>query len=129
MFAEIFAFKFRSLILGCSFAINEDLPDPQALVINPEGSLDIFGFYLPQSNDIVSVDVGQQVLFACPGSVLNVTNTPETLATCVDGRIFRLPDGSDHDFSTLGCTMLPFHTYKDTGRLCGRPDEVNLFKK
>jgi hypothetical protein len=116
-------------IVGCSFTINQDLPDPQALVINPEGSLDIFGFYLPQSDDIVSLDVGQQVLFACPGSVLNVTNTPEILATCVDGRIFRLPDGSDHDFSTLGCTMLPFHTYKDTGRLCGRPDEVNLFNQ
>jgi len=98
-------------------------------VIDPEGSFDIFGFFLPQSGDLVTFDVGQQVLFACPGAVLNVTATPEVVATCVDGSTFSLSDGSEHDFSLLGCTNLPFHTFRDTGRLCGRPDEVRQIIK
>ncbi|XP_059483449.1 uncharacterized protein LOC132201355 [Neocloeon triangulifer] len=109
---------------GCAISINQHLPDPQALVINPQGSLDIFGFYLPQTGDVVSFDVGQEVLFACPGATLNVTGTPEALATCVDGTTFQLSDGTQYDFTLLGCTKLPFHTYQDTGRLCGRPQEI-----
>ncbi|CAB3370986.1 Hypothetical predicted protein [Cloeon dipterum] len=109
---------------GCAISINQNLPDPQALVINPQGTFDIFGFFLPQSGDIVTFDVGQEVLFACPGATLNVTGTAELLANCVDGTTFQQADGTQHDFSQLGCTKLPFHTYQDTGRLCGRPDQI-----
>jgi len=50
--------------------------------------LNLHGFWLPQSGDIVTVPEGSQVLFACPGGTVNGPGTTEALLTCTGGKTF-----------------------------------------
>jgi hypothetical protein len=107
---------------GCSIRINYDLPEPQPLLLIPGGSLDGYGFYLPEdSNGVVTIATGQRMLLACPGST-NHFNNPNigirtTLATCDTGTTFFV-NSVAYDFSNFACSSYPFHTARYSGSRC-----------
>jgi hypothetical protein len=72
----------------CTWSVNNDLPDKQALYIIPGGPKNLLGFWLPQSGDIVTVPEGGEVLFACPGGTVNGVNEETALLTCAGGKSF-----------------------------------------
>jgi len=56
-------------ISDCSIAINNDLPEPQPLLLIPGGCKDGHGFYFSEGADgIVTLATGQKMLLACPGN-------------------------------------------------------------
>ncbi|XP_059479958.1 uncharacterized protein LOC132199337 [Neocloeon triangulifer] len=111
----------------CSWSINTDLPTTQALYIIPDGPLDLKGFWLPQSGDIVTVPDAGQVLFACPGGTLTGPGTEEALLTCVGGNVFSDVNGNTYSFSSLSCSRDPFHTaIRRNGASCEIPGAYSL---
>ena len=107
---------------GCSISINNDLPEPQPLLLIPGGSKDGHGFYLPEGADgIVTVAAGQKVLLACPGATNAFTNTNfglrTALATCDSGTTFYVNSVS-YDFSNFACKSYPFHIARYSGITC-----------
>jgi hypothetical protein len=107
---------------GCSIAINNDLPEPQPLLLIPGGSLDGHGFYLPEGADgLITLATGQKVLLACPGNTNGFSNTTiglrTALATCVSGTTFSVNSVS-YNFSNFACKSYPFHTARYSGSIC-----------
>ena len=107
---------------GCSISINNDLPEPQPLLLIPGGSLDGHGFYLPEGADgIVTLDPGQPMLLACAGynNRFNITNIGlrTALATCVSGTKFFVNSGF-YNFSNFACRSYPFHIARYSGSTC-----------
>jgi hypothetical protein len=107
---------------GCTIRINTDLPEPQPLLLIPEGSLDGRGFYLPEGADgIVTLATGQTMLLACPGNTNGFNNTNiglrTALATCISGTTFFVNSVS-YNFSNFACRSIPFHTERYSGSTC-----------
>ena len=107
---------------GCSISINKDLPEPQPLLLIPEGTKDGHGFYLPESADgIVTLATGQRILFACPGNTNGFNNTnlvPRTaLATCDSGTTF-LVNSVRYNFSNFASKSYPSHIARYSGSTC-----------
>jgi hypothetical protein len=107
---------------GCSVSINNDLPEPQPLVLIPGGSLDGHGFYLPEDADgLVTLATGQTMLLACPGNTNGFNNTNlglrTALATCDSGTTFYVNSVS-YNFSNFACGSYPFHTARYSGSTC-----------
>ncbi|CAB3363862.1 Hypothetical predicted protein [Cloeon dipterum] len=113
----------------CTWSINNDLPTTQALYIDPNGPLNIHGFWHPQSGDIVTVPEGGQVLFACPGGTLTGPGTAEALLTCSGGSSFADENGNTYTFGSLSCSRDPFHTArKVNGVSCEITGEYSLIE-
>jgi len=102
---------------GCSISINHDLPEPQPLLLIAGGSLDGYGFYLPEGADgIVTFAAGQTMILACPGTNSGFKNTnlgtKPAVATCNSGTKFYVNSVS-YNFSNFACkvtlSMLPEH--------------------
>jgi hypothetical protein len=109
-------------ISGCSIAINHDLPEPQPLLLIPEGSQDGNGFHLPEgTDDIVTLATGQTILLACPGNTNGFNNTNvglrTALATCDSGTRFFVNSVS-YNFSNFACGSYPFHTARYSDIAC-----------
>jgi len=109
-------------ISGCSIAINHDLPEPQPLLLIPEGSKDGHGFYLPEGADgIVTLATGQRMLLACPGNTNGFNNTNiglrTALATCDSGTTFYV-NSVPYNFSKFACKSYPFNTARYSGDTC-----------
>ena len=109
-------------ISDCSISINNDLPEPQPLLLIPGGSLDGHGFYLPDgTDDFVTLAAGQTVLLACPGNSNGFNNTNiglrTAVATCNSGTTFFVNSVS-YDFSNFACKSYPFHTARYSGSTC-----------
>jgi hypothetical protein len=107
---------------GCSIWINNDLPEPQPLLLIPGGSTDGHGFYLPEGDDgLVVLATGQTMLLACPGNTNGFNNTNlvlrTALATCVSGTTFHVNSVS-YNFSNFPCRSYPFQTAKYSGSTC-----------
>ena len=107
---------------GCSISINNDLPEPQPLLLIPGGSLDGHGFYLPDGfDDLVTLAAGQTVLLACPGNSNGFSNTNiglrTALATCDSDTSFFVNSVS-YDFSNFACISYPFHTARYSNNTC-----------
>jgi hypothetical protein len=107
---------------GCSIAINNDLPEPQPLLLIPGGTLDGHGFYLPEDADgIVTLATGQSVLLACPGDNNGFNNTniglTTALATCISDTTFFVNLVS-YDFSNFACRSDPYHIARYSGITC-----------
>ena len=107
---------------GCSISINNDLPEPQPLLLIPGGSLDGHGFYLPEGADgIVTLATGQQMLLVCPGNTNGFSNTNfatrTALATCDSGTTFFVKSDF-YSFSNFACRRCPFHTARYSGSTC-----------
>jgi len=109
-------------ISGCSISINNDLPEPQPLLLIPGGSKDGHGFYLPDGADgNVTLAAGQTMLLACPGAKNGFNNTkPGTklaIATCDSDTTFYVNSVS-YDFSDFACRSYPFPTARYSGSTC-----------
>jgi len=109
-------------VSGCSISINNDLPEPQPLLLIPGGSKDGHGFYLPDgTDDLVKLATGQTVLLACPGNTNGFNNTnlgiKTAAATCDSGSMFYVNSVS-YDFSNFACRSYPFHTARYSGSTC-----------
>jgi hypothetical protein len=109
-------------ISGCSIAINNELPEPQPLLLIPRSSLGVHGFYLPEgSNDLVTLATGQSMLLACPGNNNGFNNTniglTTALETCDSGTRFFVNSVS-YDFSNFACRSYPFHIARYSGSSC-----------
>jgi hypothetical protein len=107
---------------GCSIRINNDLPDPQPLLLIPGGSKDGHGFYLPEgSNGTVTLSTGQTMLLACPGNLNGFNNTNiglrTALATCVSGTTFFVNLVS-YNFSNFACKRYPSHIARYSNNTC-----------
>jgi hypothetical protein len=107
---------------GCSISINQDLPEPQPLLLIPGGSKDGRGFYLPEDADgIVTLATGQSMLLACPGNTngFNDTNIGLTtaLATCHSGTTFFVNSVS-YNFSNFACRSYPSQIARYSGITC-----------
>jgi hypothetical protein len=103
----------------CNIRINNDLPEPQPLLLIPGGSKDGHGFYLPEDgNGTVTLAAGQTMLLACPGNTNGFSNTnlglTTALATCNSGTTFSVNSVS-YDFSNFACKSYPFHTARYSG--------------
>jgi len=106
----------------CNIRINNDLPEPQPLLLIPGGSKDGRGFYLPEDgNDIVTLAAGQTMLLACPGNSNGFKNTNfglrTALATCNSGTTFSVNSVS-YNFSNFACKSYPSHTARYSGSTC-----------
>lgn len=107
---------------GCSININNDLPEPQPLLLIPGGSKDGNGFFLPEDADgIVTLAVGEEVLLACAGDnnylVYRGSGTRTALATCRSDTTFHI-DQTVHTFSEFACKGYPYHTARRSGSKC-----------
>jgi hypothetical protein len=107
---------------GCSISINNDLPEPQPLLLIPGGSKDGRGFYLPEDADgIFTLATGQSMLLACPGNTNGFNNTNlvnrTALATCDSGTRF-LVNSVSYNFSKFACKSYPFHTARYSNSTC-----------
>jgi hypothetical protein len=107
---------------GCSISINNDLPEPQPLLLIPEGSLDGRGFYLPEdANGRVTLATKETMLLACPGNQKDFRNTNLGLrpafATCYSGNTFFVGPYY-YDFSNFACRSYPFSTARYSGGIC-----------
>ena len=107
---------------GCSISINNDLPEPQPLLLIPGGSKDVHGFYLPKDADgNVTLAAGQIVLLACPGNFNGFSNTNiglrTALATCDSGTTFSI-DSVSYNFWDFNCTFNPVHTARYSNSTC-----------
>ncbi|KAF4524369.1 hypothetical protein B566_EDAN007545 [Ephemera danica] len=107
-----------SVAQDCTWKINGDLPEFQPLYIKPGGSMDIEGFWLPQSGDVVTVPNGNQVLFACNGNTIVPIGDEEATLTCAGGSNWQDTNGNTYTFSSLACTTNPTHVARYTGDLC-----------
>jgi len=109
-------------ISGCSISINNDLPEPQPLLLIPGGSKDGHGFYLPDGADgNVTLAAGQTVLLACPGANNGFNNTKlgtkPAIATCDSDTTFYVNSVS-YNFSNFACISYPFHTARYSNSSC-----------
>ena len=109
-------------ISGCSISTNNDLPEPQPLLLIPGGSKDGRGFYLPEGADgIVTLATGQTILLACPGNTNGFNNTNlglrTALATCNSGFTFYVNSVS-YNFSNFACKSYPSHIARYSGDKC-----------
>jgi len=107
---------------GCSISINNDLPEPQPLLLIPGGSKDGHGFYLPEGADgIVTLATGQKMRLACPRNNNGFNNTnivnKTALATCDSGTTFFVNSVS-YNFSNFACKSYPFHIARYSGSTC-----------
>jgi len=112
----------KSVTLGCSISINNDLPKPQPLLLIPGGSRDGRGFYLPERADgIVTLATGQKILLACPGNTNGFRNTNielrTAMATCHFGTTFSVNFVS-YNFSNFACRSYPFPIARYSGSTC-----------
>jgi len=112
----------KSIKAGCSIRINNDLPEPQPLLLIPGGSLDGHGFYLPDGADgVVTLATGQAILLACPGNTNHFNNTNvginTALATCDSGTTFFV-NSVAYNFSNFACSSYPFHTARYSNSSC-----------
>jgi hypothetical protein len=107
---------------GCSITINNDLPEPQPLLLIPGGSLNEHGFYLPEDADgLVTIATVQIMLLSCPGTNNGFNNTNigfrTDLANCHSGTRFFINSVS-YNFSNFACKSYPFHTARYSGSTC-----------
>ena len=122
MFISIQSLHYFCKLTGCSIRVNEDLPEPQPLLIIPGGSKDGLGFYLPEdSSGVVSINAGDDIYLACPGNSnylkLAGSGVRTAFATCESGTTFTI-NSKTHDFSEFACQSYPFHTARKSGETC-----------
>jgi hypothetical protein len=107
---------------GCSIRINNDLPEPQPLLLIPGGSKDVNGLYLPEgADDIITLGTGETMLLACPGNTNGFSNTNiglrTALATSISDTTFFVNLVS-YNFSNFACKSYPFHIARYSGITC-----------
>lgn len=109
-----------SICVGCSISINNDLSDPQPLVLRPEGGQRNDAFFLPTSGDTIPLSESQIVQVACPNGnvIVSGTSTGSVTgqATCTNG-LFSIA-GKNVPFSSITCSIIPYHTARFTGNTC-----------
>ena len=107
---------------GCHIRVNNDLPEPQPLLLIPGGSKDVHGFYPTEGRDgLVTLANGQRILFACPGILNRFRNTNLGLRTvtakCELGTIF-LVNSIRYNISDFACRLHPTHTARFSRNTC-----------
>ncbi|XP_022903824.2 uncharacterized protein [Onthophagus taurus] len=98
---------------GCTISINNDLGDPQPLVIKPNGGVGQEAFYQPTSGDKIVLNDGDVVEVACPNNNLvidGVSGNRVDEAICNGGK-FDI-DGQTVYFSDITCKSNPYHVAK-----------------
>ncbi|XP_067008540.2 uncharacterized protein [Anabrus simplex] len=115
------AHGFRLQSAGCQVDINEDLAEPQPLLIQPGGALDVTGFLQPNEKGIVYLTSGQKVIVACSGTDNYLSPFSEELAqvtaTCVSGTTFTI-NNKRYELSDVVCSFKPSHNAFATGNKC-----------
>lgn len=102
-------------LAGCTINVNEDLSDPQPLIIKP-GTSDFL--YPEDKTGIVYLADGDSVEVYCTSAF----KVPEgvgnsVIAQCVDGNLFEV-NGASYTFKEFSCTSIPYHTTRKTGGKC-----------
>ncbi|KAK9678902.1 DNA/RNA non-specific endonuclease [Popillia japonica] len=106
-------FVFPAYSSDCTISINNDLSEPQPLVLNPRGGDGIYAFYLPDNGDIITFAENQLGKLVLDGTL---TRSDIGQARCVSGSFFigeqTLP------FSAITCSRIPYHIARYTGGTC-----------
>ncbi|XP_022903812.2 uncharacterized protein [Onthophagus taurus] len=109
-----------TIIYGCTISINDDLGDPQPLVLNPSGGYGHSAFHLPDTGDKIKLSNGETVQVACPGGVVVIGGVSTTsnvgTATCNNNK-FTISSKSVN-FIDITCSTVPYHTARATGNKC-----------
>lgn len=106
---------------GCTVSINEDLGDPQPLILRGKGPS--LGFVDPvDTTGTLSFSTDEEFRLVCPGEdnyLVNIgDNTVQDIsAYCVNNKTF-LVDSVEHEFPELVCSSLPSTVARVTGDTC-----------
>lgn len=107
-------------ILGCSISLNNDITEPQPLILTPQGGYGNDAFFLPSSGDRILLTDNQLVDIACPnGNVLVAgasLGSSTSQARCNAGNF--VIGGRTVSFSAITCSTIPYHTARFTGNTC-----------
>lgn len=106
---------------SCIISINNDIGDPQPLLLKPNSS-NHDPFYLPEgATDNIQFHHGDTVNLACLGSKIIInsttTNFSKITAKCLKDKQFEV-FGRSVQFNLINCTEYPQHTARYTGRNC-----------
>lgn len=109
---------------ACSVSVNNDLGDPQPLLLKPGltgTGHDAYYQPNPSGGDSIEFQEGETLHLACPGGELRITGATTGSETgdavCSGGKSFTI-NGKTVPFSQLTCTKQPFHEAKYTGVNC-----------
>ncbi|XP_047004357.1 uncharacterized protein LOC124622628 [Schistocerca americana] len=104
---------------GCSVDVNKSkMPYPQPLLLKPGGSKDVHGFVTPDSSGKILLRKNEQIIVACPDSVIEIRKQRLATATCFSGTTFTI-GGRAYNFSDLGCRSQPMPSERNPERSCG----------
>lgn len=110
---------------GCEVDINEDLKDPQPLLLKPSADIS-YGtaeYYQPDNSGVIYVATGNVINFNCPGGTVLVDGT-DTGSSAVEGackgagKIFTMVGHGDVSFDKITCNKHAVHIARYTGASC-----------